>query len=165
MSAKNEVIVVESTEVDELEGMVEPVPIKIEAELVETAGSDESQPGNRKEKRQRQPTRDNFHPNQVVDWFSACARCSFFLAGYQVEYGVDGLEEAARGSYDGWLHLEWGQGIRSLIDKSYASRLDIDCYHFDGVCPECQRRFTFVTNADQEPVKQLRIELKTRTGR
>lgn len=165
MSAKNEVIVVESTEVDNLEGMGEPVPTKSEAEQLETSGLQASGPGKKSEKRRRRRSRDNLHPNQVVEWFSACARCSFFLAGYQVEQGLASLQESSRNSYDGWLYLDWSQGVRSLIVQSFACRVDIDCYHFDGVCPECQRRFAFSTYPDLDPVNQFRIELKPRTGR
>lgn len=86
--------------------------------------------------------------------FIACGRCSFFLTGYRVLYGMEKLREAAQASDDQWLTLNWSHATRQLVQSSYGNRLDVDFYYFDGRCPECQRRFVIgaaeLPNGDEE---------------
>ncbi len=102
---------------------------------------------------------------QVVNWFAACARCSFFLAGYKTAVGADALDEAAGDSHAGWLTLAWNQAVCSLVHKSYGSRLDMDCYHYDGICPDCRRHFSFRGAVEEDERNSFQIELKPRAGR
>ena len=84
--------------------------------------------------------------------FVACGRCSFFISGYRVIHGVDELKQAAEGSDEQWLALDWDLETRRLVQSSYGARLDIDFYYFDGRCPECQRRYVIgVAESAEEP--------------
>lgn len=86
----------------------------------------------------------------VIGDFTACGRCSFFLAGYRVLHGADNLAQAAESSDDDWLILNWDHETRRLVQSSYGSRLDIEFYHYDGRCPECQRRFVIDGVEDED---------------
>lgn len=93
----------------------------------------------------------------VIDDFIACGRCSFFLAGYRALHGSDSLAQAAQSSDDDWLVLNWDHETRRLVQSSYGSRLDIAFYHYDGRCPECQRRFVIDGGEDED---QTRSEIE-----
>lgn len=98
----------------------------------------------------------------VVSWFAACGRCSFFLAGYKVAGGEEALVTAVANRGKHWLPLSWTRGIANLVHKSYGSRVDIDCYHYEGCCSECQRHFVYRAAEGEDDLPTLRIELKTR---
>lgn len=102
---------------------------------------------------------------EVVAWFVACARCSFFLAGYRLASGIDALETAASGSKAGWLTLNWSQSFCQLVRKSYGSQVDVDCFHFDGSCPECHRQFVFHAGENGDQPGRFRIEVRPQSGR
>lgn len=104
-------------------------------------------------------------PQEIVAWFSACGRCSFFLAGYQLLDGVDNLETAVAQSESGWLSLTWNQEMCHLLNKSYGCRVDIECYYLDSTCPECNRHFVFRAADEDNETPDFRIETVTRTRR
>jgi len=103
--------------------------------------------------------------NQVIAWFSACARCSYFLVGYRTIFNNEDLDEAVGDSRAGWLALRWDRAVCNLANKTYGSRFDLDCYHYDGICPECRRHFSFRGSDEAEGDSSFRIEIKPRTGR
>lgn len=101
----------------------------------------------------------------MTAWFSACARCSFFLAGYKLVHGDEPLQAAVENGRPRWLTLEWNQGLCELVQKSFGSRVDIDCYHYNGTCPECRRRFVYTAADEGKQSGQFRIELNPRPHR
>lgn len=109
-----------------------------------------------------QPSKEN-QPSpeleHVLRNFVACNRCSFFLAGYRVIYGLENLETAAGNQADGWLSLTWSEETRQLLQSSYGGRLDTELYYYDGQCPVCRRRFTYQA-AEEGEQPQFRIGIK-----
>ena len=83
------------------------------------------------------------HIARVTSWFAACGRCSFFLAGYSIAGGEGALETAVAYRGKQWLYLTWTHAVANLVHKSYGSRVDIHCYHYEGRCQECHRRFVY----------------------
>lgn len=97
---------------------------------------------------------------QVVSWFAACGRCSFFLAGYRLICDEDALETAVANRSKKWLTVPWSHDMAELVHKTYGSRIDISCYHFEGQCMECHRRFTYQGTENEDEPAAFRIELK-----
>ena len=78
---------------------------------------------------------------KVTASFVACGRCSFFLTSYRLIH--QDYETAVEESSGGWLNLSWNRKTGDLILKSYGSRIDRDIYRFEGICPECKRRYVY----------------------
>ena len=97
---------------------------------------------------------------QVVSWFAACGRCSFFLAGYRLICDEDALETAVANRSKKWLTVPWSHDMAELVHKTYGSRIDISCYYFEGQCIECHRRFTYQGAENEGEPATFRIELK-----
>ncbi len=114
--------------------------------------------GKQQRKKERKPKPDPAL-TQVVSWFAACGRCSFFLAGYTVAGGEGALETAVAQRGKKWLHLTWNRDVANLVHKSYGSRVDINCYHYEGRCQECRRRFVYHAE-DESGAPSFRIELR-----
>lgn len=96
----------------------------------------------------------------VTHLFMACARCSYFLAGYQLIF--DDLASAVSQSSDNWLALGWNKAVRLLLLNSFGCPIDVDLIHYAGHCPECQRVFVYELLDEQPPQTTLRIELRPR---
>jgi hypothetical protein len=79
--------------------------------------------------------------NEVIASFVACPRCSYFLIGYRLI--SDDFDSAVDESAAGWLSLSWDHEIHLLVLKSYGSRIDIELDTFQGICPECQRPYSY----------------------
>lgn len=112
-------------------------------------------------KRSQRSQEDKPSPDlqHVLRNFVACDRCSFFLAGYRVIYGLENLETAAEDQADGWLSLTWSEETRQLLQSSYGGRLDTELYYYDGQCTVCRRRFTYrAAEEGEQPL--FRIEIK-----
>lgn len=159
MSSKNEVNVVEQIKTLNAEPLTD---IKIAEPEQNKEEISETEPDNLSNSNNSKKIDTS---NQVVTWFSACGRCSFFLTGYQIENGSYELEAATSNGNSGWLNLTWNPSMCKLVCKSYGSRLDIDCYHFDGSCPECHREFVYDASDENGQLGRFRIELKPRSGR
>jgi len=97
---------------------------------------------------------------EVIGDFVACGRCSFFLSGYRVIHGLDNLQTAVENQSGKWLHLDWNQETRRLVQKSYGGRLDVELYHYDSRCPECRRRFIYRAATEEGEQEAFQIELK-----
>ena len=94
---------------------------------------------------------------EVIDCFAACGRCSYFWGGYRVIVGEEGSVTAAKGEDPVWLTLVWSHPMRDLFAKSYGMRFDVDYFHHEGCCPECQRQFVYHDPGEEQPV-QVKIE-------
>jgi hypothetical protein len=81
----------------------------------------------------------------TADWvqsaFVVCGRCSFFLAAYRVNH--DDFEEATRQAEGNWLVLAGDKTSRQLLYKTFGCRFEVDTYHLEAICPECQRRYVY----------------------
>lgn len=97
---------------------------------------------------------------KVVSWFAACGRCSFFLAGYRLTCSEAAWETAVAQRKKNWLVLPWSHAAVNLVHKGYGSQIDVDCYHYEGQCRECHRRFVFQVGEDESEPATFRIELK-----
>ena len=79
----------------------------------------------------------------VIDCFSACGRCSYFWAGYRVIAGEKVIDTAVKENDPVWLNLPWSHAVRELLLKCYGVRFDVDYFHHEGSCKECQRQFVY----------------------
>lgn len=113
-----------------------------------------------KQSTQRKKRRLSPALRQIVSWFAACGRCSFFLAGYGLICDEDVLETAVANRGKKWLTVPWSYDLAKLVHKSYGSRIDISCYYFEGQCVECHRRFTYQGTENEDELATFRIELK-----
>jgi hypothetical protein len=95
----------------------------------------------------------------VTDHFAACARCSYFWAGYRVLFGEDAQATAVAQSESGWLDLEWNLEMPDLLHKSYGIRLDVAHYHYEGCCKECRRRFIYQAAGNEDEANSCAIEI------
>ncbi len=142
------------------ESAVETAPATAAAPQVEAKAADKPEQTVKRDKREQRRLAADMA--QVVSWFAACGRCSFFLAGYKVAGGRDAVETAVAQRGKHWLTLSWTQSVANLVHKSYGSRVDIECYHYEGCCSECQRHFVYQAAGGENGSPSLRIELKTR---
>ena len=94
----------------------------------------------RKTKRVRKVTQ-----NEVTASFVACGRCSFFLTGYRLLHSD--FEASVKESSDGWLSLSWNRATGDLVLKSYGGQIDLDLYYFEGICPDCKRRYVYASTS------------------
>jgi hypothetical protein len=124
------------------------------------------------EELETRPEKSKHKAKQQVEWrqeadleavthlFMACARCSYFLAGYQLIF--DDLASAVSQSTDNWLTLSWNKGVCLLLQKSFGCLAEVDLLHYAGHCPECQRAFVYQLIEEQQPETTLRIQLRPR---
>lgn len=89
--------------------------------------------------------------------FSACGRCGYFIADCQLYLGEAALQSAILAARDGWLRLEGDATFHRLATNAYGIDLDMDFDSFDGLCPECHRRFVLVNR--ESGVTSLKIRL------
>lgn len=106
--------------------------------------------------------KDGLTVNLVAHYFSACQRCCYFWAGYQNAFGRPHVETAVWQSKAGWLSLNWDYKVRELLHKSFGNQVDIDCYHYEGCCPECRRPFIYRAANENNSADMLRIEIRPR---
>lgn len=97
----------------------------------------------------------------IVDYFVACPRCSFFLAGYRLL--EQDFDEASESASTDWLDLTWNPGVRNLVRKSYGCEIDEDLQVFQGVCPECRRAFVFAAHEEEGDADQFSIQINPRS--
>lgn len=104
-----------------------------------TEASDEDKPVPRRKKLSSEAVK-------LVQNFAACGRCSFFLTGYRVLQGEEGLETAVSQQKGDDIPLVWTYAMRDLVARSYGTRFDGTYLHLNGSCPECRRPFTYEQN-------------------
>ena len=146
----------------------EAPPIATESEKIEVATPEAPQAEetkkndkpDRPEPKKDRKKRSSKEMAQIVAWFAACGRCSFFLTGYRLIYDEDVLATAVSERSKKWLTVPWSHDAARLVHKTYGSRVDINCYHYEGQCKECHRRFTYQANENKDAPGTFRIELK-----
>ena len=148
-------------ELESSENTTEQAPDAAASELTATAVPETAlkQPRRHKKKTKRRSGKVNQAVKEVTQWFAACARCSYFLAGYHAIVGKEGLETTIMDSGDKWLTIDWDNRLRELIQKSYGGRMDIDYYQVDGTCMECKRHYIY-RGEDDVAAAEFRIEMK-----
>lgn len=85
----------------------------------------------------------NLSPEELQRYFVVCSCCGLFLASYRVLHGAAAVEEAGRQAQDGWVALTWDQPTRHLLRDIYDIRSDVNTFHLESMCRECQRRIVF----------------------
>lgn len=90
----------------------------------------------------------------VVGSFLACGRCSFFLSGYRMIH--NDFTSSVQKSLGGWINLSWNGVTRDLIQKSYGPRIEVDVYHYEGICLECQRQYRFI-GEENTPILMIQV--------
>lgn len=101
--------------------------------------------------------RDQKRIDDVKASFTACPRCSFFLAGYRLIQ--QDFEEAVEKSTSGWLDLTWNLAVRNLIQKSFGCELVGDPQVFHGICPACRRAFVYEASQEEGEPDQFSIKI------
>ena len=89
--------------------------------------------------------------------FQACGRCSYFVADCQIYFGRDTVRTAIEEGPAEWLTLEWAEVLRRLTRESYIADDNVFYFYYDGTCPECRRRYTYITEPleDEQPLFRL----------
>lgn len=134
------------------EGVAQPEPpIGAEAQSSETAPADPPAPAEppapvKEPRRLSRGERETYE--RMRRRFAACGRCGYFLGDLQIYLGEEALQSAALASRDTWLRLEGDSLFRRLLSNAYGVELDIDYDYYDGCCPECRRRFTFIDRGE-----------------
>ena len=99
--------------------------------------------------------------DQVSAYFTACPRCSFFLAGYRLVQ--QDFELAVEKSTSGWLDLTWNLQVRNLVQKSFGCELANDLQLFQGTCPSCRRAFVFEAGLEEGEADHFSIKINPRS--
>jgi hypothetical protein len=89
--------------------------------------------------------------------FAACGRCGYLVADFCLFLGEAAVQAAILDADDGWVRLDGDQTFRRLLQNAYGVQLDVDYSHFDGWCPECRRRFVFITQEATPARLKLRV--------
>jgi hypothetical protein len=85
-------------------------------------------------------------PAKAAAAFVACGRCGFFIAGYRlIHHDFDQAVQASEGQT---LRLSWDEDTAKLLEKSYGLQIEANCYHLEGLCPNCWRPFAFDAGDD-----------------
>lgn len=89
--------------------------------------------------------------------FQACGRCSYFVADCQNHLGGEVVRQAIEDGPAEWLVLDWAEVLRRLARQSYIASDDVYYFYYDGTCPECQRRYTYLSepHEDEQPMFRL----------
>jgi len=97
------------------------------------------------------------HPSNadVLASFFGCPRCSYFLSGYRLIH--DDLETTVRTSSKTWLSLVGDFKTRKLIHESYGSQTNLEADYFDGICPDCRRRYILDRSDEKSPTVRIKI--------
>lgn len=122
---------------------------------VESPG-EEAEPPQTRPARKKRPARPPREWKQVLQAFTACGRCSFFLAGYKVLHGQEALSAAALALDGDTIILVDDPETRRLLYKSYGWRVEAPELAFRAVCPECRRAFA----AGDEQTTSLEIAVR-----
>jgi hypothetical protein len=95
--------------------------------------------------------------------FMGCARCTYFLTGYQASQGLEHLQGVveARGN---WLDMNWNQETRYLLHKSFGGSIDQEATFYSVACPECLRVFEFHAGISEDKPDSFRVQVNP-TGR
>jgi len=104
---------------------------------------------------------NQYRADQVSAYFTACPRCSLFLANYRLVQ--QDFEDAVEKSTSGWLDLTWNLAVRNLVQKSFGIELADDLQVFQGICPSCRRSFVFEAGQEEGEANQFRIKINPRS--
>jgi hypothetical protein len=85
---------------------------------------------------------------RAIRRFQVCGRCGYFLADCRLLLGEEALQAALLAIEDQWLQLDGPEALQPLLGKAYGIRMDQDYAYYDGLCPECRRRYVFTTGKD-----------------
>ncbi len=96
---------------------------------------------------------------RIIYEFVLCGRCSFFLAGCRVSYGLDALEADMRAGDGKLLSLPWDMSARRLLHESYGFDIDSTVTQFEGCCPDCGRRFVYGEQDQEAVASRLTVQL------
>jgi hypothetical protein len=101
---------------------------------------------------------DNSPIGKMRRIFMGCARCSYFLTGYQASQGVTHLQTVveARGN---WLAMNWNQDVRYLLHKSFGGNIDKESTFYSVSCQECRRVYEFNAGISEEEPDSFRVQV------
>lgn len=104
----------------------------------------------------REPRRFSRAERETLDRqrrrFAACTRCGYFIADCLNYLGEETVQSAMLAARDSWLRLEGDSTFHRLAMNAYGPNLDVAFDAFDGVCPECLRRYV-LTNSPNGPTR------------
>lgn len=105
---------------------------------------------------------DEIDPYELGRWaFQACGRCSYFLADCELLVGEDALVQAFEAPQEGWLVIACDDDMRAPLATAFGERIELDTVYFNGVCPECRRRYTFRAGESPDDAAELRLQYPT----
>jgi hypothetical protein len=74
----------------------------------------------------------------------------------------DDFDAAAEHSGGDWLLLSWSGRVRALVQSSFGCRVDLDAYHFEGICPDCRRAFVVDAPDGQLDIATFELQVSNR---
>ena len=151
-----------TTEPAAAQELAEPVPAEIalnEDDLAQVKGAQAELEEKAVAPKKQRSRKNAVQFDQVVSYFAACGRCSYFLAGYRVIHGMEDLETAVDNSRSGWLSLSWNHAMRELLTTSFGVPFNVEYLHYDGCCPECSRHYTYQAGDTPEEASTFRIQI------
>ncbi|MEZ4517171.1 MAG: hypothetical protein R3C44_10155 [Chloroflexota bacterium] len=94
---------------------------------------------------------------QALRRFQACGRCSYFVADLQIYFGRDTVRTAIEEGPEEWLTLEWADVLRRLTRNAYIADDNVFYFYYDGTCPECRRRYTYISESFEDETPLFRL--------
>ena len=95
---------------------------------------------------------------RIIENFSACARCSFFLTGYRALFLDEQVEEQVIHSDTLWLKFTWNHRVADLLHHSFGREITADLLAYQFCCPECMRLYVYEQKEGIEAVLRIQID-------
>lgn len=143
-----------------LDGQAQPTESQSATDSPESVDKPEPEVGGETTKPVKPVTRklsreDRLVYERAVRRFQACSRCGYLLVDCRLALGEEALQKAILAAQKEWLQIEGSEVQRSLLIKAFGIRLDQGFDYYDGMCPECRRRFVF--SSEESGRTQLQI--------
>lgn len=95
---------------------------------------------------------------RIIENFSACARCSFFLTGYRALFLDEQVEQQVTHSDTLWLRFTWNHRVADLLHHSFGRQITADLLTYQLCCPECMRLYVFEQKEGSEAILRVQID-------
>jgi hypothetical protein len=95
---------------------------------------------------------------RIIENFSACARCSFFLTGYRALFLDEQVEQQINQSDTTWLNLNWTNQVASLLHHSFGREITSDLLNYQLCCPDCMRLYAYEQKDESAAIFRVQID-------
>ena len=95
---------------------------------------------------------------RIIENFSACARCSFFLTGYRALFLDEQVQQQVAQGDTIWLKLSWTHPVASLLHLSFGREITGDLINYQLCCPDCMRLYCYEHQDESPAVLRVQID-------